>query len=85
MLIGESRNQDFQAWCIPRMSFICSGGMDWQKSILQKDVINYFKYREFECKLTINQHKSTPNLHYIIVYVTVHNIQLYMNILYHTI
>ena len=30
--------------------------MDWQKSILQKDNIYYFKYRGFEGIVTINNH-----------------------------
>ena len=30
--------------------------MDWQESILQKDKIYYFKYREFYDIFTINNH-----------------------------
>ena len=30
--------------------------MDWQKCILQKDKIYYFKYREFSDIFTINNH-----------------------------
>ena len=47
-------NQDFQAWCISHMSFKCWGEMDWQKIIIQKDIIHYFKYREFSGVFTIN-------------------------------
>ena len=32
--------------------------MDWQKSIIQKDIIYYFKYREFSGIFTINDHIS---------------------------
>ena len=41
------------------MSFACSGGMDWQKSVLQKDKIYNFKYRE----CTINTDICTINNH----------------------
>ena len=44
------------------MSFICSGRTDWQKSIIQKDIL------ELSGIFTINDHsiiqyKSTLNLH----------------------
>ena len=32
--------------------------MDWQKSILQKDITYYSKYREFSGIFTINDHIS---------------------------
>ena len=34
--------------------FLCEGRMDWQKSIIQKGIIYYFKYREFSGIFAIN-------------------------------
>ena len=36
--------------------------MDWQKSIIQKDIIYYFKYREFSGIFTINDHISDNSI-----------------------
>ena len=36
--------------------------MGWLKSILQKDVIYYFKYREFSGIFTINDHISDNSI-----------------------
>ena len=44
------------------MSFICSGGIDWLKSILQKDMSYYFKYREFLGIFTINDNISDNSI-----------------------
>ena len=40
------------------MSFMCKGGIAWQKSILQKDITYYFKHREFSGIFTVNNHIS---------------------------
>ena len=36
--------------------------MDWQKIILQKDKIDYFKYREFKEIFAINKHISANSI-----------------------
>ena len=41
------------------MSFICLGGMDWQKSVIQKDIIYYFKYEN--CQAYLQQVTNSDN------------------------
>ena len=36
--------------------------MDWQKSMLQKNIIYYFKYQEFSGIFTINDHISDNSI-----------------------
>ena len=36
--------------------------MDWKKIIMQKDIIYYFKYREFSGIFTINDHISDNSI-----------------------
>ena len=70
------------------MSFTCSGGMDWQ-SILQKDIIYYFKYRGFSGIFTINDHISDQsiqlNIKFTITvyeYIVVYEYILLSNLIY---
>ena len=46
--------------------------MDWQKSILQKDITYYFKYGEFSGIFTINDHISVYIYIYIYIYMYIH-------------
>ena len=50
--------------------------MDWQKSILQKDITYYFKYREFSGIFTIHDHISENSIQLNIKYAMYVNISL---------
>ena len=49
--------------------------MDWQKSLLQKDKMYYFKYREFSGIFTINDHTSDNsaqiNIKFTFMYINI--------------
>ena len=50
------------------------GGMHWQKVVLQKDKMYYFKYREIEGIFTIDNHivflhRSTLNRNLLYMYI----------------
>ena len=63
--------------------------MDWQKSIIQKDIIYYFKYREFSGIFAINDHISDNSIQIkikftftVYEYITAYEYILLSNLIY---